>query len=657
MAAEGPAIVRPRTTGELLDDAWRLYFADAPLLQLLSGLFLAPAFGALLLLAGLPAPTHPALRLLPPLLPLTLLVLTGLGAGACQEWFRARTEAKLPSLSGCLTSAFRRGLSHAAARAAALTGAFLALGPGIWLSSLLFADKPGGSDHAALLVFPALLTFAGAATAVLLWPLQATIHAFLVSGKTRSLGDLGEYIRQARYDTTKTGVVTLSRLALLVLAVVNLHLLVAAGLFVLGDLAGFDASFVALQLTLTNPLYDLALILLAWLLLAPFFEACNYLMHMDARARQEGLDLQLQVQSVFPQGERRRIGALAVLLGLGFLAAIPAHAAEDMQYDAVHAARMDLERIIQAAKAADPYNGAHVQIELDQTAGRLERSAGRGRFDWFGQAIDGFSQRPKDDALILLGTLDDRLALLEETLPRPGDEQKAPSRDDLKGLLQQPGANRPIVDARPEDETDKPKERKQQEEEQKDPQDDDQENGRSHQALMGPPVIPGCGQTALMLLAGLGLAVVVVGAVLFIASRSKGPRPPRGPLTPSKTMKQTTERHEPPPTERSAAELWREAEEQARNEQHLQAVRTLYLAVLSLLHRRQLLRFEPMRTNGEYIQQVRLAPQAPAALHTVFQQFTNLFERKWYGDRACDAAEFGACRKLAEEIQSEVREM
>ena len=75
------------------------------------------------------------------------------------------------------------------------------------------------------------------------------------------------------------------------------------------------------------------------------------------------------------------------------------------------------------------------------------------------------------------------------------------------------------------------------------------------------------------------------------------------------------------------------------------------------MHRQQLLRFEPTRTNGEYVQQVRLAAQAPPALHAVFQEFTALFERKWYGDRACDAAEFREARKVAEEIQALVREM
>jgi len=102
MAAEGAALVGRGPRANCSTDAWRLYFADAPVLLLFSGVFLAPAFGALLLLAALPAPAHPVLRLLAPLLPLTLLVLNRPRFGGVSGMFRARAESKSASFLGCL---------------------------------------------------------------------------------------------------------------------------------------------------------------------------------------------------------------------------------------------------------------------------------------------------------------------------------------------------------------------------------------------------------------------------------------------------------------------------------------------------------------------------------------------------------------------------
>ncbi len=350
---KGAAVIRPRTTGELLDDAWRLVIADAPALLLLSGAFLAPAFAAFVLLAGLPAPANPALRLLPPLVPLILFVLTGVGSGACQEWLRARAETRKPSLAGCLVAAFRLGLPHSAARALALVGPLLGLG--VWLSMVGLTEKPGGTADGWLLLWRLLITAVACLPGLLLWPFTATIHAFLASGKTRTSADLGEYFRQLGADTGKSGVTTLTRTALLLLVIVNLVLLVKVGLWILDGLAGLDAAFVGLQLSIANPIYDLALVLFAWLLLAPFFEASNFLLYVDGRSRHEGLDLQVRVQRVFPTTERRRVGALAVLVGLLWLAA-PARA--DTTYDAVHAARQDVQTVRRKAEAQDPYRGA-----------------------------------------------------------------------------------------------------------------------------------------------------------------------------------------------------------------------------------------------------------------------------------------------------------
>jgi hypothetical protein len=103
--------------------------------------------------------------------------------------------------------------------------------------------------------------------------------------------------------------------------------------------------------------------------------------------------------------------------------------------------------------------------------------------------------------------------------------------------------------------------------------------------------------------------------------------------------------------EQSPATLWRQADTLAGDGHFRDAVRVLYLAVLALLHRQRLIRFEPTRTNGEYVRQVRLSEQAPPELHEPFEQLTHLFETAWYGERPCESGDYRACRALADAMQ------
>src|SRR5262249_59664133 len=87
-------------------------------------------------------------------------------------------------------------------------------------------------------------------------------------------------------------------------------------------------------------------------------------------------------------------------------------------------------------------------------------------------------------------------------------------------------------------------------------------------------------------------------------------------------------RHEQP------ASAWlRQAEELARGGQFAEAVRALFHAALSQLHQAGLLRCEPTRTNGEYVEQVRRAGRA--ATGDDLAELTGVFERGWYGGQAC----------------------
>jgi hypothetical protein len=151
-----------------------------------------------------------------------------------------------------------------------------------------------------------------------------------------------------------------------------------------------------------------------------------------------------------------------------------------------------------------------------------------------------------------------------------------------------------------------------------------------------------------VVLAGLAVAVLVVACLRFVQAR-RGPRTEDRPKP--KPAREQEAANLPLPENRSAAELWAEAESRARAGQFREAVRFLYLAVLFGLDRKRLLRYEATRTNGEYVRQVRLAEHAPADLHPPFERLTDLFERKWYGDRTCEAGEYDTCKALAAEVR------
>ena len=149
MAIDQQVDIRPRTTGEVLDDAVRLSLADVAPLLALSGLFLVPAFAVILFLLMLPPSGNMWQTIGMPGLAAVLLPLTGLGSGACQELFRRRASDIPVTLRGCLGASLRHGLVHVAARTLLL---------GVSLIGLLLLFVPGLVVWAALATVHALLS-------------------------------------------------------------------------------------------------------------------------------------------------------------------------------------------------------------------------------------------------------------------------------------------------------------------------------------------------------------------------------------------------------------------------------------------------------------------------------------------------------------------
>jgi len=604
--------IRPRTTGEILDDAWRLYLADAPRLLLLHGLFHVPAFSLLLVLAATQPPWL-IVRLLLTLLAALALPLTGLGSGAVQERLRRLAENRDASLAECIGAALWRGLEHAAVRAMLLV--------------------------ACALVVPGLV----------LWPVAATLPTLTADGKGL-WANLGRVGQETWFDPAKASGVVYTRLPLLLMAFVNAHLLVQVALWAAQNLGGFDLALLDFQLSLGNPVYDLALFLGVWLLLAPYFEASNYLLYLDTRTRREGLDLLYRVRRAFGAAEPKRVAVVlaavaAWLFGASALpAAPPAERAETVQ-----AVRQEVEKFQRQAEGADPYrDGAEIERRLRELGDRLEGTPPPAdkRFPWYWKAVENFKDRPQREAVQVLGELARGLTVLEETLrePPPTNGPAPPSKEEVKKLLRQ-------RDDAPPGEKKKPPEDIPDHVEVKHKDGPDGSGGGSGgPGVSVPAAPPGLGYGCLFVFAGLILAVLVAGLVLFFVNLPKRERRAAPETGQSAITEETVEQlHQYP-----VAELLRRADALAERGQHLEGLRTAYLAVLSLLHRKQLLRYEPTRTNGEYVREVRLAAHAPAALHEPFDRLTWFFEVKWYGERACEARDYDEARALVGTIQNVV---
>lgn len=642
--------IRPRTTGEILDDAFRLFWADAPLLLALSSLFTMPVVLVVLLQIGLPNSGSTVLTLALAAALATALPLTGLASTACQEVFRRRAEAKPATVGIGLKAALTGGLDHAAARAVvlALTGllAFCLLCPAlsIWsgvASALASLDEGPSEAGGGGLLFP-LVSACLALPLWLVWNYTATVHTVLAAGEHRWPSALAEASRQCQRQFGKTTVAMLVRAPLGLLAACTLHSAVGLVLLLLDAFVGVDVGLADHALSpFSNPIYHAALLGLSYLLLNPFFEATNYLLYLDARTRYEGLDLWYRVRRLFPLGTKTLAGLL--FLAVVFRPGVELQAA-DQRRETVQGIRQDVAKIIQQVQSAEPYPGPERwRPELDRLAKRLDEQ-GNGkpnRFPWFAAGIGDFEQakQERDKALTALTGLENRLALIEESLPA-ADGKNGKTRDEIKALL--PSDSGEKTERRPDTakkaEPKRPVRR-----------DDEFGDGPARRSGGGgviPPMpLGGLGTIAWLLLGAILLAAIVVAFILWRKQpRSAKPvaKPQAGELSLEALLAQTNQ-----PVGES---LWKQADELARAGNLLEAVRTLYLAVLALLHRADLIRYAQTRTNHEYLAQV----QPRTEVYAPFEGLTGLFELKFYGEKSCQADDYHTCRQLAEQVRAEI---
>jgi hypothetical protein len=408
-------------------------------------------------------------------------------------------------------------------------------------------------------------------------------------------------------------------------------------------LGRFDVALLQLLCSLSNPPYLVGLVALAWWLLTPYFEAVNYLFFIDDRTRYEGLDLWYRVDDAFSQ-LAKKAGVALLVLGATLLGTSPVRA--ETRLRDVRAAHDEIVRITGEVKQADPYpGGARWLTQLRQVGKRLdpEGTAERGRFRWYFQSIDGFEKRDHGDAIHTLDHTAQRLAMIADNMVRSEQASAGRSREQIKALVP-PEDEKPPVDNKVEKPKPPPKEEKPVG---KDEPGDFPAAPRGGAVLGGPVNLGGLGQVLFVVLTGLVAAMLLIAVFLALRHWLQDRSP--AVVRRAGQIESGSDDVEIEPAQQDVASLWRQSDELASTGRFLEAVRTLYLAVLALLHQASLIRFERTRTNGEYADQLRSRKN----VHGPFLGLTNLFEVKWYGERRCEEGDYSACRGYAESIRLE----
>jgi hypothetical protein len=609
MASADSTLLQPRSAGQILDEAWHLYQAEKGSLLVLSSLFLVPLFASLLWLVAMP---HANVWFWP-LITAGYLSASGIGSGACQELLRLRASGESAPCLRCLGLGFRRSLGHMAIRSLGM--ACIALG----LCGLLL---PG----------------------LLLWLLVSPLHAALVNLPPGSPLRL-PFARELTFNPGKTAVVIWTRVPLLALATLNLVLLLKVGLWTLGNLGGVDVALLTVVLEPTNPVFLLAATLFAWLLLAPYFEAANFLLSLDTRVRQEGIDLLHRVQRSFAATRHKA----AVVVGMALVLLVyPTHSWADEAHDTAHKVRAGVVQVRREIEKMAPYpGGARWMERLENLTDQLEDSVPHGetRYRWFRDALVQFAQRNQAGAIRVLKDLEARLAVVEDSLTGPGAGQAGPTAEEIRQLLP-PRQGRKQPAKAPEKA--KPPEKKA-----PPPEDNPQGNQGNLPPQKGfaPPAGPAFPDPSPLfwwLILGFVLLVAIAALVLGILHWSRKNPDKKVPVV----ARAKSEPAPPPflPQEKKPADLLQQADTLAAQGNFKEAVRMLYLSVLSHLHRLHFLRYERTRTNGEYVREVRLVPTAPEELVAAFARLTAYFDQAWYGEYPNLGQEFQRCKGLAGEI-------
>ncbi len=533
---------------------------------------------------------------------------------------------------------------------------------------VLGAQEPNAwsSFLAALKRAPSLVTTAAfvALLNALIWVLTLGVgflflgahnvgYAVAMRGQGHPLavyGTASKLLGPARHTAAFVRLCGLSQL----LVVINLHLVVSAILYLGKSLLALDLTFAERFTSVDNATWVAALVATTFTLFEPLRAATATLLLIDGRVRQEGLDLLATLEQL-PRRKRPRapIAAAVALLVCFFPAGAraqddwsgvyspghtdpPAQGALNLQHRLAAIIdscglrdRIDPEQLgaVAAVSAEDPSS-------LSRFVARIER-----------RALDD------EDCEGAAADLQRGLALIEQT--RQLDQQSSASaRDDAKAILARPEFSVvPAVEKTVKGEQ------------------EDSPPGwfsrmwtafwdaiwkwlrglrseRPPQAnLQGSDMFGGgMGFTNIVIV----IAVAgVIALLLWLLIRNRDKSQPTDTDADISSISHTALSSDPMSALSRPPETWAGlADQLAREGRFREAIRHLYLALLSRLHRDGAIDYDPARSNWDYFRGFK----GPHALLGPFRELTRRFDFAWYGNLEVSQASWNTFRSTCEPL-------
>ncbi len=404
----------------------------------------------------------------------------------------------------------------------------------------------------------------------------------------------------------------------------NVHLMTQMVLSLGRGLFGFDVTFVERFTSLDNPTWLATVAAVTFALFEPVRAATSTLMLIDGRVRQEGLDLIAQVEQL-PRRKKPKGVALAIALTLCF--ALPARAESALVERAAKltdecAMRVDLAPLERQGIPDDE------QSSLTRLIARVERRV----FE-------------DDDCDAAEADLREGLRLYAELQAQPAPLDAQDTARKILSRREFQTSNDPERAAEEEPPPDEPgwlaklfkalwewlnKQR-----------DEDREAPPEVEVSASPAM---AGANAVM----IGAIVLVAAVLLFILIRSfKRKQPGQTELDETGGLTQQPLDHDTMSALSKPPETWAGlADELAAKGEYREAIRHLYLALLSRLHRDGVIDYDPTLSNWEYL----FAFKGASSLKAGFKDLTRRFDFAWYGNLGVDSLAYAMFRKVAEPL-------